>query len=72
MSAAEEMRRYRETHPESKGRDRALANARRWALNELADLHPGEYAVLLAAQCAAMGVDPPGSRPTGRPAGGGR
>lgn len=58
--------------PESVTRNKALAKARRRAFNQLAELHPAEYAVLLDAVCAAMGVDPPGSRPVGRPPGGAR
>lgn len=67
MSRAEEMRRYRATHPETKNRDRELAQARKSAVNQLIDAHPGEYTVLLDAVCDAMGIDPPGSRPNGRP-----
>ncbi len=70
MSAAESMRRYREAHPEMRERDQKLANARKEALRQLADAHPAQYLVLLHAVCADMGIDPPGSRPTGRPSGG--
>ena len=66
------MRRYRERHPESRDRDRDLINARRRAWRQLADLHPAEYFVLLTAVCADMGIDPPGSRPMGRPPRGAR
>jgi hypothetical protein len=51
-------------------RDRALAAARREALNKLADLHPAEYIVLVGAECAAMGVEAPWVRPGGRPSSG--
>lgn len=61
MTAAEQ--------PESVTRSKALARARRRAFIQIAELHPAEYTVLLDAVCAAMGVDPPGSRPVGRPPG---
>lgn len=64
--SAEQMRRYREAHPERKDRDRALSNARRQALNQLADLHPAEFVVLLDVACAALGVEPPAIGPAGR------
>lgn len=48
-------------------RDKALAAARRRALLQLADLYPAQYIVLVAAECAALGIDPPGARPNGRP-----
>lgn len=50
-----------------KARNRDLKIARTRALNQLADLHPAEYVILLDTVCADMGIDPPGSRPTGRP-----
>ncbi len=64
---ADYQRRHRNEHPEVIERNKALATARRRALNQLAELHPAEYVVLLDAVCAAMGIDAPGSRPTGRP-----
>lgn len=71
---ADYQRRHRTEHPDVVTRTKDLANARRRALNTLADLHPAEYVVLLDAECSAIGIDPPGSRPTGRPPriGGGR
>ena len=73
MTAADYQRHYRTDHPEVVTRNHDLATARRRALNQLADLHPAEYVVLLDAVCAAMGIDPPGARPVGRPpTGGGR
>jgi hypothetical protein len=48
-------------------RTQALSTARRRALNALAELHPAEYLVLLHTECRELGVDPPGSRSTGRP-----
>jgi hypothetical protein len=67
MSDADFQRRYRADHPEVLTRNVALATARRHALNQLAELHPAEYVVLLDAECARMGIEPPGSGPTGRP-----
>lgn len=69
---ADEMRRYRETHPEYKARDRDLLTARKRAWRQLEAAHPAEFTILLDTICAEMGIDPPGSRPTGRPTGGGR
>lgn len=48
-------------------RQRELNTARRRALAALAEVHHGEYQVLLNVECRAMGIDPPGSRPVGRP-----
>lgn len=67
MSDADFQRRYRAAHPEIKDRNAALATARRRALNQLAALHPAEYVVLVDAECAQLGIEAPGSRPTGRP-----
>jgi hypothetical protein len=50
-------------------RDRLLGLARRRALNQLADLHPAEYVILIDAECAELGIEPPGTRPDGRPPG---
>ena len=50
-----------------KARDAALAVARRRALTELANLHHAEFAILYDSQCLAMGVEPAGDRPNGRP-----
>lgn len=72
MSSAEYQRQHRADHPEVVRRTKELAKARRHALNQLAELHPAEYVVLLDAVCASMGIDPPGSGPIGRPSGGGR
>lgn len=67
MTRADYQREYRRTTSYDPARDRALANARRRALNQLARLHPAEYLVLIDAVCAAMGIEPPGARPMGRP-----
>jgi hypothetical protein len=72
MSDADFQRRYRADHPEVSTRNSKLAKARRRALNQLAALHPSEYVVLVDAECARVGIDPPGSRPTGRPPTGGQ
>lgn len=68
MSAkADWQRQHRIDHPETVDRNNALQNARRRALNKLAELHPAQYVILLEAECARAGIDAPGSRPTGRP-----
>jgi hypothetical protein len=72
VTDAEYQRRYRAERPEVVVRNRALALARSRALNQLADQHPAEYVVLLDAVCTAMGIDPPGVKPTGRPPRGAR
>lgn len=48
-------------------RDKDLAKARNRAFNRLAELHPAQYLVLLDTECRLLGIDPPGSRPAGRP-----
>lgn len=48
-------------------RARELNTARRRALAALAEIHHGEYLILLQVECRAMGIDPPGTRPVGRP-----
>lgn len=66
-NTAEYARQYRDQRPEYLERMKALATARRRALNKLADLHPAQFVVLIDAECARLGIDPPGSRPDGRP-----
>jgi hypothetical protein len=58
---------YRAAHPEYAARCKALVAARRRALLKLAAMHPAALAVLVDAECVAMGIEPPGSRPVGRP-----
>jgi hypothetical protein len=66
-AAADYQRHRRATDPDFVTRNRNLAEARRRALNQLAELHPAQFVVLVDAECARMGIDAPGTRPTGRP-----
>lgn len=66
-SSAEYMRRWRRSHPEAYGREKAAIAARKRALEELADLFPAEFERLENGQREREGL-PPVQRRTNRAA----
>lgn len=59
-------RRYRQENPPVVARQKALQKARGRAGIKLSRRHPAEFWQLMLAECEALGIDPPGTNPTGR------